>query len=1634
MLQQASSTDEQGQYEPIKSSIEVGPHLRRPSLTNFRPRSSPLKFFASTAASKPEVQRETQKAWEKEYLNDLRLNRPTRPSGARPAPHTWQDPNRYPLETASRISSTLPPDPLLPARQTSPSRISEQEQCSSPRSDPQEASLASAPSNHNPIHDTVAPSQPRCQPSGQAPPASATSRVISSHTRTSSGLYRERAQRLAEKEEARMLREALEAVDLQEEARLRSAAQDEASELVWQHQNPSMSQKIADAPYSYEQQSGGANHVRSQSDQPLGTNINPTRDVTWPRRSANQDFDRVESERVASTSSSVNGHDRALSCPPRSEEARRHSAAQMVPEKAEELLDECRNQHTKGHHSWDSPHKKAYMNLTFTLPPLKPSGQRRSSGTKARNPSGSLFRNPDDKIYEEPEELKHETNSRKAVDNIESTPLRSTTRNPFANMHTASQPSLRSMTDPMESKSRPSQTDIHRSVQSQSRNPTYMQNKPPISFKERIGDGPGSTKFGTKHGIELRSDEMRAATSMRLRDRSPKLHSPTVVSNAKGRPIVSFDKDWTLSKGDLKRQEPFPQRPTDNDYRPQLSATVRSKPLLEHLTTSAPIVPTINTPEPPTIQVDEAPTIPSINISAAPCISTSTADTTDTLSSKPAKPLRPLPKPAMKSIPRPSDRLLPHHSSTAPVRSSFPHWSPSQRRATAQCAACALPISGRICTEQLECVAFYPEPDNFRDERVARIRDRSQGTEIANEAGKTWEEDGDEGLRFYCHLDFHEKFSPRCRSCKTPIEGEVVVACGGEWHVGHFFCAQCGDPFDQKTPFVEKDGYAWCTSPSGEDERIFSAHIPALERITPSKETYTPPVVLVAERNGKSMYAIERVHCGIYAQCKLGSWVTIEHLQRLPRLGTTTAAPIQGLCLQEAENWWRPIIANKKLKPSIADQAQTSMPSENALLNLDTPDYVSIKSVGSPRAASPAEPTEAVAVNMMDIANISQPEAPQLPENYPLHDLDALLNSIRILYMESLYRSKVPLAYFAKGPLSRARAAVSDTENLATSQCRLTDYLQDLVVPLNLLDKKYRDTVPALLMEFPKMILSEDERTEVVAKYQKNHRRSTKGKIRKNGLCPQEDVDVLQWWLDCKDYLSDCETPELKAETITSLVFEQRTRETKLQIILILEIMALEKTQSLPAVQLVTEAEGHDAVVPQRKRGKGQGLDLLLDLSLDRLCIWQSMTTEDNISRDAREAGPRLGETSNGKMQDFNHLHEFCVDVVMPFFTARLPDVSKTLCKKLGGPLPLSPTRPTPKRTASGIAKPTKPGAAVKRPPPPQARRTLERVLTEDRTSRKTTPTLCRSATDSAIPKVKREPSEASLSAVPHDKSTLHKSKRYKQREVDLTAASQAAEAKMRKKANIEQELKGAIAALKKPNPRMAVKELVEAAEQRADRAKTKKSADPRSTRLAQSVQIMSTPAANRRKNVFASQTLQEQNAKLFPAGLDEIPSSGCAHVPVSAIKPMAEVVLDSDPTHRKRFVPTVEQTPTRGPFRHSDINARVTSRPGLADTDNVPSKQPLQTASMLALNASNAPQLRIRVSNVQSTPSKRVPTGVNSTLSTSGAEATPSKPLKSMSGNLDAPRDVTTSFSSYEEGLSIYKSLGWDDDVDDLM
>ncbi|KAI4136747.1 MAG: hypothetical protein LQ341_005469, partial [Variospora aurantia] len=832
MLQRAISHTAQDRNGYSMESAGPERPLGRPSMPSLRARTSPLKFFASSSTPKPKEVHDSHHEWEKGYLKDLRFNRPTRPSGARspPAPRI-PDLVEHCDGTPLRTSSAMSFRPSLPLRQTSPSRIPEQERCStalSQRRDiPDNSSSVLLTAGQIPLSDKHDASAPKGQPLVQTNTEVTRLRDSCSVTRISSGVYRERGHRLVEKEEARMLREALEMVHLEAETRLHSAAQDEASDLVWKHQNPGASRGNLDAPYLYKQRMWSTSHGRSQSDIPVVTKANREFDHSEPERPVSEDtkFERNEYNMdQISEVSAADGQKDGPGCVQRGESCHEITTSKRMDQDVDHI-GKSQDKSTNGHACWDSPQKRAYMNLSFSLPQIKPSGRRRSSGSKTRTPSGSLFRNPDDKIYEEPDEMKQEPTKFKSqsTKSAGSVPLRSTTRNPITRVRAASPPCIRTMTDPVETKEKHSRTEIHRNPPSQSRNPSYLQNKSlPASLeqsKDSVAKGDGTD------AVEIRGDDIRAATSMRLRDRSPKLPSPTVVSNAKGRPIVSFDKHWIPGKTDLKPRDSLPQRPSAHLETCLAPSTTRFKPPILGSTASAPAIPTINFPAPPSIQIDEAPSVPSISKASVPSISISMEEKSSTPTGQRTKFSRPLPTPSEKKVTPVSGRPLPHHSSTAPVNHSKPHWSPAQHRATAQCAGCALSISGRVvrassqrfhpecftcfhCSEQLECVAFYPEPDSFRNERLARIRARTEGTAAPDEAGKTWADDGDESLRFYCHLDFHERFSPRCRSCKTPIEGEVIVACGGEWHAGHFFCAQCGDPFDQKTPFVEKDGYA----------------------------------------------------------------------------------------------------------------------------------------------------------------------------------------------------------------------------------------------------------------------------------------------------------------------------------------------------------------------------------------------------------------------------------------------------------------------------------------------------------------------------------------------------------------------------------------------------------------------------------------------------------------------------------------------------------------------------------------------------------------------------------------------------------------------------------------------------------
>ncbi|KAI5295871.1 hypothetical protein KEM52_006651 [Ascosphaera acerosa] len=370
-------------------------------------------------------------------------------------------------------------------------------------------------------------------------------------------------------------------------------------------------------------------------------------------------------------------------------------------------------------------------------------------------------------------------------------------------------------------RSRINRFEVHQSPRTQSTNPLYTQNPPPSidqpASPERAGLGDSDAK-------EVRSQEIRAATTMRRADRSPNLPTPTAVSDSSSRPIVSFDKGW---------EAPEPQSPAAE---PAGSATP-----------SVMITPATNIPQ---VTISEAQSIPTFSVSSDcdGAESPSQRSIHESQRSGGVSPSRPLPsKPVLPPLPTinvskgngvteitvsapdmqssPTDRT---QRRPLPDPRTSPSRSPDrtdQRRSwrtpymrtgvpAAACDACSLPIAGRVvtacncrfhphcfacyhCQTPLECVAFYQEPESQREERLARSDPRDQ------DARKQ---------RFYCHLDFHELFSPRCKTCKTPIEGEVIVACGAQYHIGHFFCAECGDPFGPTDPFVEKDGHAWCVN------------------------------------------------------------------------------------------------------------------------------------------------------------------------------------------------------------------------------------------------------------------------------------------------------------------------------------------------------------------------------------------------------------------------------------------------------------------------------------------------------------------------------------------------------------------------------------------------------------------------------------------------------------------------------------------------------------------------------------------------------------------------------------------------------------------------------------------------------
>ncbi|KNG86647.1 LIM domain protein [Aspergillus nomiae NRRL 13137] len=633
------------------------------------------------------------------YLKDLRTNRPTRPGGSRPLPTT-------PAESNPR--EDLPPRAASAMSSYSHSRMPS----TTTAGDRELPRATSSLSNHRPVSSRGSIGSPAGRPLVQEPrmvpvrknvsPTRVFSRPSPPSPNTA---YRESYRRRFEREEAQSLRNALQEMDIQDDIRLHQAAQDEATELVWMHQNPGLPFKNPYAPYR------------------------------------NPDMER--SSQGSDRSSVLIGHTPASRSPQGDSYRPRSDYYTDSPSKRAE------EQQPASDEPNSSPRKngtlRKNLKVDFSLPQNGSPSKRTSSGyglglgSISNGPSKGVFRNPNDHIYEEPGESQHMDDERPDFSRSDSSALKVKPRNavPRGSRPLSGRFGSLSFVDKL------SRFELHKHPPTQSRNPEYKANDP--LPQANPNDEQAIPK---KDGIEIRSDEIRAATSKKLKDRSTRLPMPTAPTEAQS-----------------------PGKGIDVGTRESASPTPPPAPAA------------------PTIEISEAPSIPVINLpdDKPPTLSEMAGSSQDRKKDESSLP----------TSPSSSKRSNPFQRKS-PSSALQNRWLSTYSRAgvpTATCESCALPISGKIvtaagsrfhpecfmchhCQTPLECVAFYQEPDAKRQERLAAVSEADEEARL---------------LRFYCHLDFHEMFSPRCKSCKTPIEGEVVVACGAEWHVGHFFCAECGD-------------------------------------------------------------------------------------------------------------------------------------------------------------------------------------------------------------------------------------------------------------------------------------------------------------------------------------------------------------------------------------------------------------------------------------------------------------------------------------------------------------------------------------------------------------------------------------------------------------------------------------------------------------------------------------------------------------------------------------------------------------------------------------------------------------------------------------------------------------------------
>lgn len=641
----------------------------------------------------------------------------------------------------------------------------------------------------------------------------------------------------------------------------------------------------------------------------------------------------------------------------------------------------------------------------------------------------------------------------------------------------------------------------------------------------------------------------------------------------------------------------------------------------------------------------------------------------------------------------------------------------------------------------------------------------------------------------------------------------------------------------------------------------------------------------------------------------------------------------------------------------------------------------------------------------------------------------------------------------------------------------LIDFYREAILPAKKMDTKYRETLPPTIRD-AMLIVSDDE-----AAQEKKKRKSRKKKLGKDGLYPEERDFVRRWWKD-RGSLENSSTADVSREAeMKKHVADLRLRETQLQILLILETMALESAVTSEAK---IPAEGENADRPAEdstKKTKGkkpQDLNVVLELHLDRLCIWHAVSFDDLAIPES------LKDTENshlsGKKAESDAVRDFCKEVIVPFYAARLPDKCKLITRKFGVSSSTTPKRPQSTTAAKKNPRDSNPKrqqqqqqqqAHVQQAQNP--RRTLQRVLTDEQSSQGRRPSLMRHKT---APSKQDNPRDSMEPLLPAGGANVRggiqkAAKRVDNREVDLNAAARQHETKLRKVQILmeqKKELDAAIHTLRRPNRELVAKDFADDADKRVTSGggSARKQKNPVRNPMGQGVQVMATPKGSRKKDM-ASAGFAIPPPSLprgFPGpsvdhrvntASSSPPGDGDAQlVPNSAARPG----LFSGPRMSSGDMGAIQETPTRRPaksFESFPKNTgqsnypsgglfRVPSHPSVQSTEMATPSTPISSrrarVSVPGPTSNPFEQLQVKSSTISETPPRKQPGMVPDSTSSAFPPGPPqfgvlSTPVKG-SVALDTPVKATTGSGGdtlpstaveTNPEKSIYEQLGWSDD-----